>query len=56
VVHPVFVEVNVKILLLLLLYVPVKDHVMGLLVDVKRKSVSVTRTAALRNVLVSSVL
>ena len=46
-VHPVFVEVNVKILPLLLLYVvlvPVKDHVMGLLVDVRRKSVSVTRT------------
>ena len=43
VVHPVLVEVNVKtllllLLLLLLLYavlVPVKDHVVGLLVDDK---------------------
>jgi len=57
VVYPVLVEINVKALLLLLgvVFVPIKDHVMGLLVSVKT-SVTVTRTAVLRNVLVSSVL
>ena len=57
-VHPVLVEMNVKALPLLLLLlllldvvlVPVKDHVMGLLVSV-RTSVPVTRTVVPRNVL-----
>ena len=52
-VHPVLVEMNVKALLLLLdvVLVPVKDHVMGLLVSVRRTSVSVRRTVVPRNVL-----
>ena len=59
-VHPVLVEMNVKALLLILLLlllldvvplVPVKDHVMDLLVSVRRTSVSVTRTVVPRNVL-----
>jgi len=56
VVHLVLVEMDVKPLLLLgIAFVPIKDHVMGLLVSV-RTSVTVIRTAVLRNVLVSSVL
>ena len=52
-VHPVLVEMNVKALLLLLdvVLVPVKGHVMGLLVSVRRTSVSVIRTVVPRNVL-----
>ena len=53
-VHPVLVEMNVKALLLLLLdvvLVPVKGHVMDLLVSVRRTSVSVIRTVVPRNVL-----
>ena len=53
-VHPVLVEMNVKALLLILLdvvLVPVKDHVMGLLVSVRRTSVSVIRTVVPRNLL-----
>ena len=41
--HPVLVLMSV-VLLMDVVLVPVKDHVMGLLVSVRRTSVSVTRT------------
>ena len=41
--RPVLVLMNV-VLLMDVVLVPVKDHVMGLLVSVRRTSVSVTRT------------
>ena len=53
-VHPVFVknQMNVKVLPLLdVVLVPVKDHVMGLLVNVRGTSVSVIRTVVPRNLL-----